>query len=99
MMVACGPDIGYNRGGWMGDKSGAVDVAIAFTHLVLAARAEGLGTCWIGAFNNEAIKEVLNIPEDYNVVAITPLGYPENHEFTETDRRKPISEILSWDKF
>jgi nitroreductase len=99
MIVACGPDIGYNRGGWMGDKSGAIDVAIAFTHLVLAARAEGLGTCWIGAFNNDAIKEVLNIPENYNVVAITALGYPKNHEFTETDRRKPLSEVFSWDKF
>jgi nitroreductase len=99
VIVACGPDIGYNRGGWMGDKSGMMDVSIAFTHLVLAAREEELGTCWIGAFCNESIKETLSIPEDHNVVAVSPLGYPEKTEFKETTRRKKSSEIISWDKF
>jgi nitroreductase len=67
--------------------------------LILAARSEGLGTCWIGAFNNESIKETLGIPEDHNVVAVSPLGYPEKSEFKETTRRKKRSEIVSWDKF
>ena len=99
VVVACGPDIGYNRGGWMDDKSGMMDVSIAFTHLILSARAEGIGTCWIGAFNNESIKEILSIPEDHNVVAVSPLGYPEKSEFKETTRRKKSSEIVSWDRF
>jgi nitroreductase len=99
VVVACGPDIGHNRGGWMGDKSGMMDVTIAFTHLMLAARAEGLGTCWIGAFSNESIKKILSIPEDHNVVAVSPLGYPEKSEFKETKRRKKSPEILSWNKF
>jgi nitroreductase len=71
----------------------------AFTHLVLAARAEGLGTCWIGDFENEKVKEILEIPEDWQVVAVTPLGYPNWDAFQETDRRKPMREITSLDKF
>jgi len=99
IIVACGYNIHYNRGGYMGEMSMLVDVSIAFTHLVLAARAEGLGTCWIGSFNNEDVKKTLNIPKDVNVVAITPLGYPKYEGFAEPSRRKSISEIVSIDKF
>ena len=99
VIVACGYNIHYNRGEYMGDFSMLVDVSIAFTHLILAARAEGLGTCWIGSFNNEEIKRILSIPEEVNVVAITPLGYPKDEEFREPGPRKPLSEIMSVDKF
>lgn len=99
VVVACGLDIGWNRGGYMGSMSMLVDVSIAFTHLILAARAEGLGTCWIGSFDNRRVKEVLGIPEEYNVVAITPLGYPAREEFREPGPRKPLSEIVSFDSF
>jgi len=100
VVVACGHDIGYNRGGYMGDMSFLVDVSIAFTQLILAARAEGLGTCWIGDFENEAVKGVLGVPEDYEVVAVSPLGYPKTEKaFHETDRRNPLSEIVSHEKF
>lgn len=99
VIVACGYNIHWNRGGYMGDLSMLIDVSIAFTHLILAARAEGLGTCWIGAFDNEEVKKILGIPEDVNVVAITPLGYPKDEEFGEPGFRKPLSEITSIDKF
>jgi nitroreductase len=99
VVVACGPEISINRGGWMGDKSGMMDVSIAFTHFILSARAEGLGTCWIGAFDNEVIKKTVELPEDHNVVAISPLGYPKKDGFKETTRRKEISEIISWNEF
>ena len=99
VIVACGYNIHYNRGGYMGDMSMLIDVSIAFTHLILAARAEGLGTCWIGAFNNEEVKKVLDIPDDVNVVAITPLGYPKDEGFTEPVGRKSMEEIVSTDKF
>jgi len=99
VIVACGYSIHWNRGGYMGDLSMLVDVSIAFTHLILAARAEGLGTCWIGAFNNEEVKSILGIPKDVNVVAITPLGYPKDEGFGEPGSRKPLSEIISIDKF
>ena len=92
-------DIKYNRGGYMGEMSFVLDVSIAFTHLILAARAEGLGTCWIGSFDNGKVKELLWIPDDHDVVAVSPLGYPEEEAFRETDRRKPLSEIASTNKF
>ena len=100
IIVACGRNIHYNRGGYMGDMSMLVDVSIAFTHLILAARAEGLGTCWIGSFDNEEVKRILNIPEDVNVVAITPLGYPKREDaFREPGSRKTLEEITSTDRF
>jgi len=99
IVVACGYDVKYDRGGYMGEMSFLVDVSIAFTHLILAARAEGLGTCWIGAFSNDQIKEILEIPDDYDVVAVTPLGYPKGDGFEETERRKPLTEITSLNRF
>nr|MDO8115508.1 nitroreductase family protein [Candidatus Sigynarchaeota archaeon] len=54
-----------------------LDVGICFEHLVLAATNEGLGTCWIGYFDEEKVKSALNIPGKSRVVAITPLGYPD----------------------
>jgi nitroreductase len=53
-----------------------VDVAIAMDHLILAATVEGLGTCWIGAFDPAAAREVLSLPEGVEPVVFTPLGHP-----------------------
>jgi nitroreductase len=94
VIAACGRDIAFDRGDWMGQCSMIVDVTIAMDHLILAARAEGLGTCWIGSFNNDQIKALLGIPEGWWVVALTPLGYPEGEAFAETTDRKPLEEIV-----
>lgn len=70
------------------------DGSIAMDHLMLAATAEGLGTCWIGAFSEVDVKEILEIPHPYRVVGLTPLGYPAREG---TDRgRKPLEEIVSY---
>jgi nitroreductase len=53
IVVACGQRLPINRGGYIVEMSMLLDVAIAFTHLILAARAEGLGACWIGVFSND----------------------------------------------
>jgi len=98
-IVGCGKDVKYNRGGYMGDKAFLVDVSIAFTHLILAARAEGLGTCWIGDFENLKVKELFDVPDDFDVVAVTPLGYPDGDAFKKTDTRKPFEDVISKDKF
>ena len=99
IVVACGKKLLFNRGGYMGEMSMLVDVSIAFTHLILAARAEGLGTCWIGAFENDEIKRLLKVPDGYEVVAATPLGYPSEDVFTEPRNRKPLDEIVSTNKY
>jgi len=52
------------------------DIGISLQNAVLAAWEQGLGTCWIGAFQEQAVKEFLNVPENLRVVALTPLGVP-----------------------
>lgn len=70
-----------------------VDVAIAFEHLVLAAAVEGLGTCWIGAFKPEEVRKVLDLPENMEPIAMTPLGYPA--EMPSPRPRKSLDDIVT----
>jgi nitroreductase len=53
------------------------DTAIAFEHLCLTAHALGLGTCWMGWYDETMIKNGLDIPANIRIVGITPLGYPD----------------------
>jgi nitroreductase len=99
VVVACGSDIKYDRGGYMGEMSFLIDSAIGLTHLILAARAEGLGTCWIGLFDNESIKELLDVPLGWNVAAVTPLGYPKEPKWTQPGKRKTIEEMVTVDEW
>ena len=55
-----------------------IDVAIVMDHLILAATELGLGTCWIGAFNAERAKEILDIPNGMEPLIFTPIGYPDD---------------------
>jgi len=96
VIVACGLPTTSKIGGYQ--SSVYVDVAIAVDHLTLAARAEGLGTCWIGAFDNAKLKQLLNIPKEVNVVVVTPLGYPKG-PFGRMGYRKDLGEITSTDDF
>jgi nitroreductase len=75
-----------------------VDVAIAMQSMVLVARELGLGTCWIGAFKEESVKEALGIPREVRVVALTPLGYPAEQKGPVVDR-KPLDEIVHYDRW
>jgi len=80
-----------------GIPSYAVDLAIAVEHIVLAACNEGLGSCWIGAFDQSEVKKILQIPEKYKVVALLPIGFPR--ENPPPRPRKPLNEILSYNRF
>lgn len=62
-----------------------IDVAIAIDHLTLCATAEDLGTCWIGAFKENEVKEILGIPSRIRVVALLAIGYPEDPAPVEKD--------------
>ncbi|MDD3519752.1 MAG: nitroreductase family protein [Actinomycetota bacterium] len=82
-------------GGYL--NSYPVDIGIAFEHLVLAAAEQGLGTCWIGAFFEEEVKKILKVPDKVRVVALTPIGYPND---TGRDKpRKEKEEIVSFNVF
>ena len=67
------------------------DVAIAFEHLCLAAHALGLGSCWMGWYDEARIKQALGIPDDIRIVGITPLGYPDQEP--KPRPRKQLPEI------
>ena len=101
-VVACGlADQAYKKMGGYGN-SVDIDLAIAMDHLTLAAAAEGLGTCWIGAFREDQVKKVLGIPAGVKVVAMIALGYPAAPDLlrpAEESRRKPLADIFSTDRY
>jgi len=74
-----------------------VDVTIAMDHLVLAAANEGLGTCWIAAFDPAAAREVLSLPSDVELVAVSPLGYPAEHP--EDPGRKALRDLVFYERW
>ena len=61
-----------------GQAAYPIDVAIAVDHLTLAAASLGLGTCWIGSFDEALVKELLGIPREIRVVQLMPLGWPSD---------------------
>ena len=84
-------------GNWVrrdGKNYSDVDIAIVFDHLILAATNEGLGTCWIGAFDPVAAREVLKLPEGVEPVLFTPLGYPADQPTAK--KRRPLSELVAF---
>jgi nitroreductase len=76
-----------------GTPAAEIDVAIAMEHLVLAAAAENLGTCWICAFEKSRLNEVMQVEAPWSVEAITPLGYA-NTEPRDL-RYKTLDEIFT----
>lgn len=79
-----------------------VDLAIALDHLSLAALAEGLGTCWIGAFDEAPVKKLLKVPDHVRIIALMPVGYPAQPELNfplPDDRRKSPQEIFTENTF
>ncbi len=78
---------------------GIVDVSIALDHLTLKAAEEGLGTCWIGAYDQEEAKKILEIPEDHKIVCLMTLGYPKKSLDKTEKRRKNLKEIIYYNSF
>ncbi|MFH1110755.1 MAG: nitroreductase family protein [Planctomycetota bacterium] len=102
IMVGCGlPEQAYQTMGGSGN-SVDIDVAIALDHLTLAAVADGLGTCWIGAFDESEVKKLLCVPRQAKVVALMPVGYPASPRLISPvadSQRKAGSEIFAIDRF
>ncbi|WP_010239489.1 nitroreductase family protein [Clostridium arbusti] len=65
-----------------------VDSAIAMEHFILAAANEGYGTCWIACFDEGPIMDILNIPKNFKVVGLTPIG-----EIEEEKPHNPIKNV------
>jgi nitroreductase len=99
VIVCCGKKY-KNPYNWMGPVLYLVDVAIAIDHMTLAARNEGIGSVWIGAFDQEPIRKLLAIPADHDVVMLLPLGYPAGGEaFHTTTERLPLEQVAYRERF
>jgi nitroreductase len=73
------------------------DTMIALEHMVLAATSLGYGTCWVGAFDEGAVKHLLKIPASMGVVALLPIGVPD--ETPAPRSRKELTEIFFDEKW
>jgi nitroreductase len=91
ILVGCGePAKAWQRGdGW---NAVEIDLAIAMDHIILAATEEGLGTCWVCAFDEAKAKEILSVPPEVRVLAMTPLGYPG--AAPRPFSRKPLADLV-----
>ncbi|UCE44883.1 MAG: nitroreductase family protein [Methanobacteriota archaeon] len=81
-----------------------VDVTIALQNMVMTATAEGLGTCWIGSFDEKLIRDMLKIPERWAIVALLAVGYPRKKFdlaglIARSKSRKDMSSIVSHNEF
>ncbi len=96
VIVACAETDGHVMRG--GLPCFPIDVAIALDHITLAAVEVGLGTCWIGAFSEPAVKAILGIPEAIRVVALMPIGYPADPTAIEK-QRLPFNAVVRYDRW
>jgi len=78
-------------------KWAVVDATIAMENMVIAAWTFGIGSCWIGACNEEKVKEMLKIPDKWKVVALLTFGYPA--EKPEQRKKKPFEKMFSFNSF
>jgi len=95
VIVGCGTNPDYIMTN--GEHTYSIDLAIALDHMSLEATSLGLGTCWIGSFYQDQVKEILGVPESVRVVNLLTLGYPK--ELGTKTERKPLSEIICYDKY
>lgn len=74
-----------------------IDLAIAVSYMILEAYELGLGTCWLGAFKEQDVKRLLEIPDDVRVVAMFTLGYPK--ENPPARPRKNFNQVVCYEKY
>ncbi len=74
-----------------------VDASIALQNMVIAATALGYGTCWIGAFNEEALRAAVGLPPEARVVALSPIGRPA--ESPNARPRKSFDQLFSFERY
>jgi len=68
------------------------DVALALENLLLMATAAGLGTCYIGAFNEKYISQVLNLPSNLQPIVLVPVGYSKTQPSAPS--RLPLDKLI-----
>jgi nitroreductase len=80
-----------------GQYAYSVDLSIALSFMILEATELGLGTCWLGAFKEDEVKSILNIPDEVRLVGLTTLGYSD--ESPDKRPRKSFEEVVTYEKW
>jgi nitroreductase len=92
---------GMPERGWVREHDGAnyasFDAAIVMDHLILAATELGLGTCWVAHFDPHAAREILQLPDNVEPLAFTPLGYAADSPKPKV--RKPLKDLVRYEKW
>lgn len=88
--------VGWDAAKWQ-DLFPIQDTAAAIQNLMLAAVDAGLGTCWIGSFNEGEVAGIVNFPFAVRPVAMVVLGYPRDMQPKRT--RRPLEEVVFWETF
>jgi nitroreductase len=89
--------VGCASTGLIDRKWSVVGTSIALQNMVIAAWAMGVGSCWIGDFKEDKVKQLLSIPDEWKVVALVSFGYPA--EKPKPKRKKPVEKIVGFNKF
>lgn len=95
ILVACAMEPDYIMP--CGQYAYTVDLSISMSFMMLEATDQGLGSCWLGAFDEDKVKELLNIPEDIRVVAVTTLGYPDEEPIQRP--RKTMKQVVCYETY
>ena len=86
-------------GMFRGTKYYLIDIGIACEHFVLQAEELGLGTCWIGWFNERAVKTLLNVPHSKKIDILIALGYYDKEKIRPEHGREPLDKISSFNSY
>lgn len=97
IIIVCSDRLQSWKRGNDGKDSSDIDVAIAVDHMTLQATELGLGTCWVCNFDAKTCSELFRLPQHVEPVVLLPLGYPD--EPVKEKNRKPLEEIVHWEKF
>ena len=87
----------YRRSEAIIEKLSLMDVTIALQNMVVAAWIQGVGSCWMGAFDEGKLRDTLNLPEDARIVGAVAFGIPDEKPSQPT--KKPLSDIAHFDKW
>ena len=79
------------------EKISLIDVTIALQNMVVAGWVQGVGSCWMGAFDESKVRDTLNLPEDSRIVGAVAFGIPDENPSQPT--KKPLSDIVHFDKW
>ncbi len=87
----------YKQSEVMIEKLSLMDVTIALQNMVVAAWVQGVGSCWMGAFDERKLKDTLNLPADSRIVGAVAFGIPD--ENPNQPPKKPLTEIVHFNKW